>query len=152
MKALIVLTLLCQAMTVGTFFAFSTFVLPALDRCGPEAAIRSMQSINSTILGSLFMAAFGLSTILGVALPVADRLWGSRAWSPLLIGSGALYALGVFGATLVGNVPLNDGLANAAPLDASTWLAYRGGWLAWNHVRTLAGALSMVAALARLAR
>ncbi len=142
MKGLTVAALLTQGLAVGTFFAFSTFVMAALDRLGPGEAVRAMRSINATILGSPFMAVFLVSVILAVALPLVDGLSDGR-WNPLLIGSGVVYLIGTFGMTLLRNVPLNDALARATSLDAETWRAYASAWTFWNHVRTLAGIVSI---------
>ncbi len=46
--------------------------------------------------------------------------------------------------TAVGNVPLNERLDAAAGEGdlAAVWAAFLPRWLAWNHVRTVAGAAS----------
>ena len=69
------------------------------------------------------------------------------AW--LLITGGLVYFVGMFGMTMLFNVPLNNLLA-ASPSDANTWRRYLTQWTRWNHVRTLtslAASAMFVAAL-----
>jgi uncharacterized membrane protein len=42
----------------GVFFAFSTFVMPALARLQPAQGIAAFQSINITVYNPWFMGAF----------------------------------------------------------------------------------------------
>jgi uncharacterized membrane protein len=44
-------------LVAGVFFAFSTFVMPALARLQPPQGITAMQSINITAINPLFMLA-----------------------------------------------------------------------------------------------
>jgi uncharacterized membrane protein len=129
------------ALVGGVFFAFSTFVMPALDELPPAEGIDAMQALNRTAVGpGLMLALFGTAAAcagLGaVALRRHDRP-GAR-W--LLAGS-AVYLVGVIGVTMGVNVPLNDTLAAVHPHAAGagdTWSDYLSRWTAWNHVRTVA--------------
>ncbi|MFB8229170.1 anthrone oxygenase family protein [Cellulosimicrobium sp. NPDC055967] len=95
----------------GVLFAFSTFVLGGLRRLPAAAAVVGL---------------------------VGGEPGAGRALA------GAVVALvGILGVTAVGNVPLNERLdaAAARPQDlAAAWAAFLPRWLAWNHVRTVAGA------------
>ena len=53
----------------GVFFAFSTFVMPALRRLPEAQGVAAMQSINITAITPLFMTAlFGTAVVcLGLA-------------------------------------------------------------------------------------
>ncbi|GLK79203.1 DUF1772 domain-containing protein [Methylopila turkensis] len=125
----------------GLFFAFSNFVMPALDRLAARDAIAAMQAINVTVLNAgFFVVFFGTG-----ALALAGAAW---SLSPAAIAGAALYAAGTLGVTIACNVPLNERLKASAPDhgDAEArWAAYRGPWTRWNHVRTAA---SLAAALA----
>jgi len=58
----------------------------------------------------------------------------------MLVG-GLVYVLGMFGVTMVFNVPLNNALAAADPSSQGTaplWARYLKEWTFWNHVRTVA--------------
>ena len=132
----------------GVFFAFSTFVMRALDRLAAPAALAAMQSINIAVLNPAFMGVFLGTGLLCLGLAVAAvRGWPAPACAWLLAGA-LLYLAGAILVTLTRNVPLNDALAAADPnaTDAGQlWAAYRRGWTAWNHVR---GTAALTAAAA----
>jgi len=124
----------------GIFFAFSTFVMPALRALPASQGIAAMQSINIKVINAWFMTAFmgtaGLS-IAAVVVAIVD--WGT-AYAPYLLSGGLLYLVGVIGVTMLANVPRNDALAAVeptAPRSADQWRRYVAEWTAWNHVRTL---------------
>jgi uncharacterized membrane protein len=132
----------------GVFFAFSTFVMRALDRLPAPAAIAAMHSINIVVINPLFMGAFLGTAVLSVALVIAAlRAWPTPAAIWLLAG-GLLYLGAAILVTLARNVPLNDALAAVDPGNpdaARLWADYLRGWTAWNHVRA-AAALTAAAA------
>ena len=59
-----------SGVVAGVLFAFSSFVMPALDRLPPERAIEAMQSINRLAVTPAFMTAlFGTAAVsLGLGL------------------------------------------------------------------------------------
>ena len=72
----------------------------------------------------------------------------------MLTASAALvYLAGMFGSTLVFNVPLNNMLAQAVagPDAAVQWSLYLRDWTAWNHVRTVSSVLAAILFTAALA-
>jgi uncharacterized membrane protein len=126
----------------GVFFAFSAFVMPALDRVSPERAIASMNSINDLAPRAPLMLPFlGTAALCGWLAVVAFRSWGSASATWLAVGCG-LYLLGPFLLTVVGNVPLNDTLAKVHPHAADAakqWRDYYSSWVPLNHLRALGG-------------
>ena len=119
----------------GLYFAFSVFIMGALDRLGPAAGAAAMNSINTVILRSLFMPVFLLTTLAAAALAaIAFVEWGSPR-APWLLAGGLIYVIGMFGVTMFFNVPLNNELVASG---ASAWSNYLSAWTLWNHVRTLA--------------
>ncbi|MEX2454525.1 MAG: anthrone oxygenase family protein [Rhodospirillaceae bacterium] len=137
----------------GIYFAFSTFIVTALDRIGHAQGAAAMNSINSAILGSLFMPLFFGTTIAGAALAVLALLrWGEPATGIMLAG-GLVHVVGMFICTVVCNVPLNNELGRSGSSAADVWARYLKNWTFWNHVRTLAStaatALFMAAIVAR---
>jgi uncharacterized membrane protein len=52
----------------GVYFAFSTFIMPALGRIAAVHGVSAMNSINSTILRSLFMPFFFVTTLVSLVL------------------------------------------------------------------------------------
>jgi uncharacterized membrane protein len=142
-------TALGCGLVAGVFFAFSSFVMPALKRLTPERAIAAMQSINVLAVTPVFMTAlFGTAlACLGLAAWAVISS-GGRTTALVLVG-GALYLVGSIGVTIACNVPLNNRLATLHPQGgdaAGRWDEYVTKWTAWNHVRTLA-ALAAAAAL-----
>ncbi len=121
------------------FFAFSTFVMTALDRLTPGASIEAMQAINAAAPNAWFM-----SVLLGTALLAG----GLAAWSAFhldepaallrLIGGG-VYLVSIV-LTIAYHVPRNEALDKVDPRSAGAaarWSSYATGWTALNHVRTL---------------
>jgi uncharacterized membrane protein len=133
----------------GTFFAFSTFVMPALRRLPPHEGIAAMQAINLVVVRSPFLPIF-LGTAAAAVLLVGVGLtrWQQPA-SVWLLAGGGLYLLGTFAVTGLGNVPLNHALAAVdavEPTSREVWARYLVDWTRWNHLRSVA-ALAATAAL-----
>lgn len=128
-------------LVAGVFFAFSTFVMPALARLQSPQGIAAMQSINITAINPLFMIAL-FGTALACLFLVVSVLfkWQQPSAFYLLAGS-LLYLVGTIGVTIALNVPMNDALAIAKPDSsegATLWARYLTDWTLWNHVRTIA--------------
>lgn len=123
----------------GVFFAFSTFVMRALERMPAAQGIAAMQHINVTVLNPWFLGAFMGTALLCAALAVAAFWKGSPA-SPFVTAAAVFYVAGTFIATMVFNVPKNDALAALSAEAASSatyWCEYLVRWTFWNHVRTI---------------
>jgi uncharacterized membrane protein len=123
----------------GLYFAFSAFIMQALDRAGTAHAVPAMNAVNVYIVRSPFMPLFLGTTLASAALAVI-ALSNFPPAGTLTTAGGALYVLGMFGVTMIWNVPLNNRLAAAAgtPEAAAAWSIYYRRWTRWNHVRTLA--------------
>jgi uncharacterized membrane protein len=136
-------------LAAGAFFAFSSFVMPALKRLSPANGIAAMQSINELAVTPAFMTALFGTAVASLALAVwAVISWGER-YAALVLAGGVLYIVGTIGVTIACNVPLNNRLATLHPQGtnaASYWNEYVTKWTAWNHVRTVA-ALAAAATL-----
>ena len=148
---LLITTALASALMGGVFFAFSSFVMPALGRIPPAEGIRAMQRINIDVLHWSFLVPFLGTPIACVALAAqATWHWNEPGAIYSVVGC-AVYFLGCFIVTVAGNVPLNNALAevDADLVDAArAWDEFAIGWTRWNHVRTVA---SMAAAGAFIA-
>jgi uncharacterized membrane protein len=142
-------TALGCGLIAGVFFAFSSFVMPALKRLPEAQGIAAMQSINVLAVTPVFMTAlFGTGAACLGLIAWAAISWGGLA-AALMIAGGALYLVGAIGVTIVCHVPLNNGLAKLHPQDAEAagrWDDFLTKWTAWNHLRTVA-ALTAAAAL-----
>lgn len=143
---LVMLSSLGCGLIGGVFFAFSTFVMPALARLPPAQGVAAMQSINVTVINAPFMLAF-LGTAAGSALLIVLSVprWHHPGRIYFLAG-GILYLAGTIAVTFAFNIPRNDALAAVAPDSASAaslWPRFLAGWNTWNHVR---GAAALIAA------
>jgi len=131
----------------GVFFAFSSFVMPALQRLPDAQGIAAMQSVNVTAVRPVFMSVlFGTAALCLVLIAWAIVSWDGS--SPWLIAGGALFLLGVIAVTIAGNVPINDAVAALDPHAAGAaraWDDHARDWTLWNHVRTVAGAAAAAA-------
>ena len=139
----VVLALLGSALVGGIFFAFSSFVMKALSRVPASAGIAAMQSINVVVLNRSFLGLFmGTAVISALVAALAVIDW--RTPSALFFLAGALaYIVGTFLVTVLGNVPLNNRLADVSasdPASVSVWEHYLERWTRLNTIRTAAAA------------
>lgn len=128
-------------LVAGVFFAFSTFVMPALGRLQPMQGIAAMQAINIAAINPLFMTAIFGTAATCIFLVLSSLLrWYQPVTAYVLCGS-LFYLFGTVLVTVAFNVPLNDALAKVEPDSvegANLWAKYLKDWTLWNHVRTIA--------------
>ena len=117
----------------GLYFAFSVFIMKALEQVGP-AGIVAMNSINVVILRSLFMPIFFTTTLASAILAVVGFFEIHQPRGIYLATGGIVYVAGMFLVTMIFNVPLNNALAVGGE---ANWTRYLTSWTTWNHVRTL---------------
>ncbi len=150
-NAILALAATLTALSAGLFYAYSCSVNPGLGRLPDDQYLAAMQSINRAILNPLFLLSFMGTLFL---LPIAAWLnyQGMPKRFVLLASAALLYAIGTFGVTMFGNVPLNTvldsvdlGSASAEHLQELR-LAFEAPWNRLHQVRTLAnsGALILV--------
>lgn len=146
MGTLKLLSALGCGLMAGVFFAFSTFVMNALEHLPPAQGISAMQRINVSVINPLFLTVF-LGTAAACALLAGSSLLKLREPGAGYVLTGSvLYLAGTVLVTLACNVPRNDALAAVDPASlegARLWAQYVVGWTAWNHVR---GAAALLAA------
>jgi len=137
----------------GVFFAFSTFVMPALKRLPPAHSIAAMQSINKLAITPAFMTALFGTAVACLGMVAWDAISSSERPATLVLAGAALYIVGTIRVTIACNVPLNDRLATLHPQGADAaghWDEYVTKWTAWNHLRaaaSLAAAATLTIAL-----
>lgn len=145
--------LLCGTIS-GLFLGWTISVIPGTKLVDDRSYITTMQNINRAILNPAFMVNFLAPPFL---LAVAAVLYARagmqrRAW--LLAVSAFTYAIGVFGVTMAGNVPLNNQLERFSLDDSdagslsSQRAMYEGPWNRWHNVRAAAGVVSFAVAAA----
>jgi uncharacterized membrane protein len=124
----------------GLYFAFSTFIMTALRRLGQAQGIEAMNSMNSTIVRSMFMPVFLGTTLSSLTLAIYGLVNNDEPGAIVMLTGGLIYMLGMFVCTMACNVPLNNALAAADPTSkasAPVWSRYLRFWTLWNHVRTI---------------
>lgn len=134
-------------MMAGLYFAFSTFIMTALGRIPQAHGISAMQSINTTILQSLFMPLFWGTTLAALALIGFALFQLGESAATAMLAAGILYVAGMFVCTIVFNVPLNNALDAVDPASAESatvWARYLKDWTFWNHVRTVTSTAASV--------
>lgn len=145
LQAVTVATAVATGLVAGVFFAFSTFVMKALEAQPGTQGMTAMQEINRTVVNPWFMLALGGAAVATLGLAVLAVVQWGRPASPWLLAGSLSYLIGTFGLTGAYHVPLNDRLDKVSPRAADAaarWAAYAGDWTTWNHVRTLAAVVA----------
>ncbi|MGS2761779.1 anthrone oxygenase family protein [Sinomicrobium sp. M5D2P9] len=148
-EIVLILAGLATALMAGLFYAFSIAVNRGLQELGDKEFVKAMQLINLRILNPLFFLFFFGAPLL---LLLATVLHGEGGGKPFafLLAATILYLIGVFGVTVVKNVPMNNKLAKFTPETASkeeisgVRIAFEKPWTRWNHVRTVASCLTVI--------
>lgn len=148
-----ILAILATGLMAGLFYSYSCSVNPGLARLSDACYLAAMQNINRAILNPAFFACFFGALVL---LPLSAYLQysqppGIKFW--LLAGAAIVYAVGLFGVTMAGNVPLNTMLDKAdlttATAEQLTQLrnAFEGPWNSWHAIRMIAVVVSFLMAI-----
>lgn len=141
------LGLILLALGGGTFWSFSTGVMPGLGRTDDETFVSSMRSINRAVVNPLFL--------LPIFLPPVPLVWAglidlddARGW--MLVAAGVVFFVGAIVVTGAGNVPLNNALDGATSSTTAARAAFERRWNALNGVRSLSSVVAIVLAVLAL--
>jgi uncharacterized membrane protein len=135
-------------MVTGLFWGWAFSVMPGLRTVDDRTYVATMQSINRAILNPMFLGVFsGTVAVLAGAAFLTFRAGDvRRAW--WITAAAVTYAVGVFGVTAAGNVPLNDELDAFAPSTADdvAFAAAREDYEdPWNRLHLLRSTLGVLA-------
>jgi uncharacterized membrane protein len=137
-----------SGLIAGVFYAFSSFVMPALRQLPAAQGIAAMQAINRTALTPPFLLVFIGTALSCLVLAVVSLFWGVADGRTRLRWAGcAVYLVGTVVVTGICNVPRNDALARLdalSPSAVASWQLYLSEWTAYNHVRALAALAALV--------
>lgn len=146
-----VVTTGCMALIAGLFYAYSCSVNPGLGRLPDKEYLLAMQSINRAILNPWFFISFMGTLIL---MPVCTLLHYQTAGADLpfylVLAATIVYAAGVFGVTIAGNVPLNNMLDKTNLQTGSmnemrqTRVAFEIPWNRFHRIRTVCNIIALV--------
>lgn len=140
-----------SGIVAGIFYAFSSFVMPALGRLAPQQGATAMNTINVTVITPSFMIVFMGTALVSLVLAGGSFFWWQHASAKLVLAGSLAYLVGCFGITMVCNVPLNNQLAALELAQAAAfWPRYLDVWTTWNHVRTVAPVVSAALFIAAL--
>ncbi|SEK18465.1 anthrone oxygenase family protein [Parapedobacter koreensis] len=150
----LLLAILATGLISGFFYAYSCSVNTGLGRLNDAVYLKAMQSINRAVLNPLFfLTFFGTLVLLPVVTWLEFRLVGTTNTFYGLLVSSLLYFFGVFLVTAMGNVPLNDALAQF-DIEAATEadirqqrLAFEGPWNRFHLIRSVFNALAFAGAV-----
>ena len=150
---LTIVAALGAGLVAGIFFAFSSFIMPALSaRTAPES-IAAMQAINVKVLNPSFLGTFFGTALVCLVIVALALVEGGQPGAALRMIGSVAYLIGTLGVTIACNVPRNDLLAKIefnGPGADSAWATYSREWTAWNTVRTLASFVAVAALIASL--
>ena len=94
-QAIVTIVLWCSAigcgLLAGLYFAFSTFIMTALGRIEQVHGVTAMNSINATILQSLFMPFFLGTTLVSLVLAVVALFRWGESGSTAMLAAGIAY-------------------------------------------------------------
>jgi len=140
-----------MALIGGLFYSFSCAVNPGLHKLSDSEYIKAMKSINRAILNPWFFLTFiGALIITPGTTALYLRYVGADLSFYLLLAASIIYFVGVFGVTVVGNVPLNNALDSLefTNLPHSQIRSRRLGFeIPWNRlhtIRTIANIMSLL--------
>ncbi|PPL01373.1 anthrone oxygenase family protein [Parapedobacter indicus] len=145
-----IVVVLLTGLVAGLFYSYACSVTGALGKLPDREYVMTFQSINTAILNAWFFVSFMGSLMV---LPLATWLSYRAAvhfsfW--LLLSATAVYIVGVFGVTILGNVPLNNMLERfnmdtATPQELSSLRErFERPWNQLNLIRTIAAILSFL--------
>lgn len=147
---ILLVTTVTSALIAGLFYAYSCSVNLGLGKLPDVEYIKAMQSINREIQNPIFFVCFfgafiliPLSAYLNYNQQPSIQFW-------LLVIATFTYAVGVFGVTVVGNVPLNEALENFNIINATQdaiqnqRALFEVRWNAFNTIRTISSLLTII--------
>jgi uncharacterized membrane protein len=150
---ILVLTVTCTALIAGFLYAYFCSVNAGLGHLADAEYLAAMQSINKAVLNPVFFASF-MGTLFLLPLSCWLQYKAGAAQSSLFLLIAALvYAIGAFGVTIFGNVPLNETLArfnlSSASVEAlaNQRAMFEMPWNKLRNIRTFASVISLVLAI-----
>jgi uncharacterized membrane protein len=148
---ILIVAVICTGLSAGLFYAWSVSVIPGTQKISDATYLETMQSINREILNPSFFLSFFGSLILLALSAFLMRGEGLAFW--LMLSATVVYAIGTFGVTAGGNVPLNNeldalNLAELLPQKAEEFRTYyESSWNRFHMIRMIAALLSFILAL-----
>jgi uncharacterized membrane protein len=141
-------TVLLTGLLAGLFYGYSCSVNKGLGNLQDEQYLRAFQSINHAILNPTFFLSFLGSLFLLLVSAIVSYVLGQTVTFYYVLAALVIYAVGVMGVTMGGNVPLNEQVAQMDLSSASVETisamrrTFERPWNSYHTVRTIAAVLS----------
>lgn len=133
-------------LVVGLFAGWAVSAVPGLAETDDRTYVDAMRAINRAILNPWFLIPFVGTLVALAGASIASLLSDDQSTAVLLLAATGVYGIGVFGVTVVGNVPLNDRLAEAPLDDATSYASARRAYeRPWNRLHMIRSVLGVVA-------
>jgi uncharacterized membrane protein len=121
----------------GTYYTWASGVMPGLARTDDRTFVHATQQMSIAIVNPVFMLSFLGAPLFACAAVIGAGPSG-RPWAI----AGAALAVGTLVITAIGNVPLNNQIEAAGPIDSIADLSsvrdrFEGRWVALNTARSL---------------
>jgi len=141
------ITVLLAGLVAGLLYSYSCSVNIGLRALPDVDYLKAMQSINGAIQNPWFFVSF-----MGLLVMFPLSLWQMYSQQPpeayyYILLAAVLYFIGVFGVTVLGNIPLNNQLAgfdisNATIEEISAMrLTFEKPWNTFHFIRTVSAVI-----------
>ena len=151
-----VLSIVLVGLAAGLFYGWDCSIIGGLGKLSDKEYLTAFQSINRVILNPYFLISF-----MGSLIALAIATWLNYKTGNLdsfyyLLAATLVYAIGLFGVTMLGNVPLNNLLDRFDISNASTEAInamrqkFEAKWNMLHHIRTYAAILSFLLSIISL--
>ena len=145
-------------LVAGLMYGYDCSVIKGLGNLSDELYVRSFKSINNAIQNPYFMISFmGCLLVLPIASWQSYHNDSSQAFF-LLLTASLVYIIGVFGVTIVCNVPLNNRmddfqLSTATENDISAFRkGFENAWNTYHRIRTVAAIIAFLLTILSLTK
>ena len=140
--------ILLTGIMAGIFFTWSNAVMPGIGKLDDLEFLQAFKSMNRVILNRAFLAVFGGAMLAVFLVPVSHFMLFPKPLFWFYLCVFFVYAIGVFGVTVNGNIPLNELLdqANLSNMSGNELKALRetieSKWISYNLIRTLCSTIA----------
>ncbi len=134
---------LACGLQAGTYYTWASGVMPGLARVDDRTFVHAMQQMNIAIVNPVFLLTFMGAPLLAAAA-IATTDGAGRKWAIV----GGAFALATVVITVAGNIPLNNAIDAAGPIDKIADLgavraAFESDWVRLNIARAVTSAASL---------
>jgi uncharacterized membrane protein len=158
-KICLLLTGFLMALIAGLFYSYSCSVNPGLGALPDNEYLKAMKAINRAILNPWFFMSFiGSLLITPATVVVHFTRTGVDTTFYLLLSASIVYFIGVFGVTVLGNVPLNNSLDGFEIQNSTSTeikekrIGFEVPWNKLHTIRTLSNGFALLLVLGALVR